>query len=366
MALTPARAVAAALIACAGAVVLLLPPQPRRLERSGTYLRTARDQARRELRMAQGAVRIRILRDSARSLAARGAPDHVPSLMVGPWTPAEIDWLEHRVTDILDGHAGAHPVAVVLVRDSLFRFPTLFYALPDTAGAACVALYGEGVLAPGPWLRRPPHRRLAPGLLGPCAYYARFGKPGSAVERWLKDGGAALALTSPSFPPPAWRPPPRHSWLALAIEGGGTWAVDPRLPFPFALEACLGGRIASCEAFLQGRGAANRALRRLGIHEEVAWEFRADEIAFLSDVLVAFGPERFARFWQADGAFPDAFAAAFDVPLGSWTRSWALGRFGPGRQRTRVTAGAVGVSLGVMAGFFALAVLIAGRRRLGA
>ncbi len=365
MALTPGRALALALVACAGAVALLLPPQPRRLERGGPYLRAARDQAARELRMTRQSIAIRVLRDSARQLAARSDSEQVPTLFVGAWTPGEATWLEGRITDILGGQRGGGSAAVVFVRDSVFRgLPGLFFALPDSGSTACVAVYAEGVIVPGPWNRPPGHRRLAPGLLGPCAYYARFGGAGPAVEGWLRDGGASLALTSPSFPAPAWRPPPAPVFARLTL-GEGSWLVDPRLGFPLALDACLARRRSACGEFVQGRNA-NRVLARLKTHEEYAWTLRADDAAFLSDVLVAFGPERFARFWRADGSMPEAFASAFEVPLNDWTFRWATERFGPGRESASVRLRSLGMSLGTMLGFLGLAVLVVSRRRVGA
>jgi hypothetical protein len=367
MALTPGRILAAVLVVCAAAVALLLPPQPRRLERGGPYVRAARDQVARELQMTRRAIAIHALRDSARGLAARGDPGGVTTLFVGPWTPAEVTWLRARVEEILGGHNGASPAAAVFVRDSTLRgFPGLYFGLPDGDASTCVAVYAEGVVAPGPWNHPAPHRRLAPGVLGPCAYYARFGRAGTAVEEWLRDGGAALTLTAPTFPPTAWRAPPRGSWFSHFMQGDGTWIVEPRLAFPLALDACLAGRMPRCGEFVQGRKAANRMLARLGIHEEYVWSLRTDDAVFLSDVLVAFGPERFARFWRANGSMPEAFAGAFDVSLDGWTYGWATDRFGPGRESTAVGLGPLGVSLGTVAGFLGLAVLIAGRRRVGA
>jgi hypothetical protein len=202
-------------------------------------------------------------------------------------------------------------------------------------------------------------------MLGPCAYYARFGRPGPALEGWLRAGGAALALTSPTLPPPAWHPPPAPPWMVRLTEGAGSWLVEPRLDFPLTLDACLAGRRDRCAVFVQPRESGNRVLRRLGVHEEFVWTIQADDAAFLADVLVAFGPERFARFWAAGGAMPEAFAAAFGVPLPDWTYGWAVERFGPARERTTVSFGALAVSLGAAAGFLALAVVIAGRRRIG-
>jgi hypothetical protein len=153
--------------------------------------------------------------------------------------------------------------------------------------------------------------------------------------------------------------------MVRLTEGAENWLVEPRLSFPLALDACLAGQRARCEEFVQSRLAPNRELARLGIVEEFVWAVQADDAAFLSDMLVAFGPERFARFWEAGGSLPEAFATAFGIPLAEWTSTWATERFGPARKPTQVGVGSVAVSLGAVAGFLALAVVIASRRRVG-
>ena len=365
MALTPGRAVALALIACAGAATLLLPPQPRRLERSVTYVRGAANQARRELNDVRQAVSVRILRDSVRTLVRAGkAP--VTTVFVGRWTASERSWLGDRLAQIRDSADGGSPIGLAFVRDSLFRgVPALLYAIPDTGNDACIAIYAEGNIAPGPWMSPPPVRRLAAAMLGPCAYYLRFGPAGPAVRRWLRRGGAGLALTSPTFPPPAWRPPTSRSWLASLMEQGGSiWFADPRLASPLALNACLAGDLAACREFVGADRVRDRALARLGVHQEVRWRLGTDEAVYLSDLLVGFGPERFARFWHGDGSLEEAFASAFDESLGVWTQAWARDRFGNGPDRTPVATGALGASLGTVAVCLALAALVAHRRRV--
>ncbi len=49
----------------------------------------------------------------------------------------------------------------------------------------------------------------------------------------------------------------------------------------------------------------------------------------MSDLEAEFGRDRFARFWTSDQSVEDAFAAAFDEPIGAWTMRWAQDRMGP-------------------------------------
>ena len=69
MALTRGRIAALAVVAAAVAVTVLFPPPPQRLERTGTYQRTAIAVAGHSLRLAREAVAVRLIRDSARRVA---------------------------------------------------------------------------------------------------------------------------------------------------------------------------------------------------------------------------------------------------------------------------------------------------------
>lgn len=365
MALTPGRVLAAGIVVCAGAVALLLPPAPREVVSRGGYLRAARDQAYREWGRTRRGIAVRVVRDSLRQLIAAEGDGAAPQILfLGRWADTERAWIGARVPEILGRSGSPHPVGVAFVRDSLFRgTPALYFGLPDTAGGACVAIYAEGRFAPGPWLRPPPHRRLAPAMLGPCAYYARFGPAGPAVAHWLRTGGTALAMTAPTYPPPLRPPTPRTSWISSLVSGeGGQWFADQRVEFPLALSACATGRLEACRQFVQARAPENRFLSTRGIQEELTWTLHPEAV-FLSDLLEQFGPERFAGFWTGSGSLEGAFANAFGEDLRVWTARWTRTRFGQGPARTTLTMGALGASFGAIAGFLCLAVLIAYRRR---
>jgi len=366
MALTPGRATAIALIACVAAVAVLLPPAPRRLERNWDYLRQTRFQIGRELQRTRRAVEARLVRDSVRRLTPDSARASTPTLFLGEWDESERAWLDDRVAEIVGDSAVAGSAGIAFVRDTLFRgTPTVYYAMPD-GSEPCVAIYAEGNFAPGPWLRRAPYRRGAPAMMGPCAYYARFGRAGPGIVRWLRDGGSALALTSPAFPPPAWKPPPTAGWGRALLSGPVLWFADQDLAFPLALDACMAGRLAACRQFVLDRRPASREIRAQGAYMQSIWAPREDEATCLSDVLVAFGPERFGAFWRSEAPPDQAFASAFGEDLAVWTAGWAHERFGRGPRRTPVTAGAVGWSVAMLAGFLGLAVLVASRRRVAA
>ncbi|MDH5196839.1 MAG: hypothetical protein OEY20_06275 [Gemmatimonadota bacterium] len=365
MALTPARIAALALVAAAAAVTVLFPPPPQRLERTGTYERMAISVAGRSLRSARQAVAVRMMRDSARRVAGPNAAGTVQTLFRGDWSPGERDWLDARVRDIRGTEPGTGNAVVAFVRDTaLFGFLTLHYALPTDRNDACVAIYARNPK----WARgRPLYRPTAPALLGPCAYYARFGQPGPAVDDWLHHGGAALAITSPTYPPPvratAQRADRGRGLLAL-MEGSSWWAVDQRLEFPLALNACRDGDATSCRAFVTGPREGDRALQALGVHSEQSWVVEARTATFLSDVLTEIGPERFAAFWGASGTLDEAFQGAVGTDVATWTGRWAREHLGGRAPQPTVSFATLGISLGVVATFLAIATLVAIRRRV--
>jgi len=250
------------------------------------------------------------------------------------------------------------------VRDTaLPGYLTLHYALPTNATDACVTIYARNPK----WMRgRPLYRPAAPALLGPCAYYARFGPPGRAVDEWLRHGGAALAITSPTYPPPVRsRPmPDRGLGLFMLMEGSDWWSVDQRLDFPLALNACRDGHAPSCRAFVMGPRGGDRALQALGVHSEQSWVVETRTAMFLSDLLTAIGPERFAAFWGASGTLGEAFQTAVGADLATWTERWAREHLGGRPSQPTVSVASLGISLGLVAVFLAIATLVAMRRRV--
>jgi hypothetical protein len=363
MALTPARVGALALIAAAGVATLLLPPEPRRLERGDAYVRTAARVADNAVASARRAVAVRVLRDSVRALGGQASVDRIRSVFIGVWRPGEQEWLADRVRDIAGEDAGIGSATMVFARDSMLgSFPLLFYAIPRGAADDCVAIYAEPVQRP-----RPLYRRTAPALLGPCAYYARFGPPGGAVDAWLRHGGVPLAITSPGYPPPVHRPPPSRGrgWVLAALRGElPWWSVDQRLAFPLSLNACLAGHGNGCRDFVTGTRRSDRALRAIDVYQESAWIVESGTATYLSDVLTEIGPERFTSLWRADGTLEEAFANAVGTHLGTWTRAWATERLGPGPGSSWISFAALGTSFTAAAVFLAIAALVATRRRV--
>lgn len=183
----------------------------------------------------------------------------------------------------------------------------------ETGRPACVVLL--------PYSRS---RSRVPGRvnpLGPCTYYAAFGRPGRAIERWLRhrrfdfayavDWATDVPTLSRSVYQELAALPP--SVLRRHVMGAPLDAV-----------ACLGGRADACRAEVlrtpgrapwdPGAIVATEGWQRDRTIEGAFW--------FLSDLIREHGRERFGRFWRSELPVDSAFAAAFGVPLGEWTARW--------------------------------------------
>lgn len=167
-------------------------------------------------------------------------------------------------------------------------------------------------------------------ILGPCAFYARFGAPGRGLEEWLAATGGAFALRrAESFDLPMPNVLPRPGLFGTfrySVAGAERIA---------SVAACARGRIEACDALVTGRdrrdeGPGLLQLRREGIPLVAARlggisgnPFSATGEQLLARIEREFGPIAFERFWRSDRPVAEAFEAAFGLPLGEWVRDWA-------------------------------------------
>ncbi len=200
------------------------------------------------------------------------------------------------------------------------------YWLPDSADrSTCVVLFAgrhsNALLA----LAQPATNRLLADWLqsglGPCAFYARFGRPGREIGRWLGARGFDLALQ------PWWNGDPRegpHRRLYDALDARqNRWFLLEVYRFPPDAIACLGGREAGCRAaVLAGAGGVNAEPQL--VTNEFRWD-RQRLLAgdhYLADVAREVGAERFQSFWNSERSVDTALAAALRKPVGKWTAQW--------------------------------------------
>jgi hypothetical protein len=178
-------------------------------------------------------------------------------------------------------------------------------------------------------------------MIGPCLYYAVFGKPGAPVADWLSNGGWRLShVTDWQAPPPALSPP---SWLTRrGIDSRESFIYQPRLWTTTDGLACLAGEAGRCTAALTSsrRGNADTTWQRkvvtaMGANENVFRIPRGRSVLgpsegwLLSEMVRTLGKERFAAFWQSGQPVPDAFHAATNEGLDAWVHDWVVRMYGP-------------------------------------
>jgi hypothetical protein len=189
----------------------------------------------------------------------------------------------------------------------------VWYALPEiTDGERCVVLVRVRTAAPAQLA----HLRER-SLLGPCAFFAAFGKPGRAVHQWLEATGYRAASL------PDWDKP--H---APNADAGAIYALQPEA------SRCLTGQAGACAAAVRV-GATSRPVTRIVSGNSIGEGSSGKALLlgeasprFLADAVREFGRPRFARVWTSDAPLDSAFAGALNVSLTEWTTRWLARSYG--------------------------------------
>ncbi|MBM4184444.1 MAG: hypothetical protein FJ207_09480 [Gemmatimonadetes bacterium] len=208
--------------------------------------------------------------------------------------------------------------------------------------------------------------------LGPCAFYARYGAPGTAIAAWLEAG--AWGFASQRSPIADYRQimgNPANEPLLMF----GTRRQSP-IGFTFASQGCMAGDPAKCETAVTdpaqiGASDADDAY----VVATTPLSYVIDQgpsqppFAYLDDTLLAdaereFGADAFARFWSSDAPVTDAFAAAFGVDLGEWVTGWLQDRTGVYMAGPRVGGADLMLTLMALTVITALGTAVAVRRQV--
>ena len=215
----------------------------------------------------------------------------------------------------------------------------------------------------------------APELLGPCAYFAAFGKPGAAVGHWLETVNYAPAIL------PTWVRDPPYRDVAKVYRTRQTLPSLYRYSeyryadlYPCASgdrARCRSAVLASTQEFLSVRYNIELATTRpRGVISayRYAWA-RTHPLglgvrSYLSDLLAEMGNDRFAQFWASDTQVDTAFANAFGLPLEDWTMRWAQEQLGTPLRGPATTSGALAQALALATLFVTLGVMYGARREI--
>ncbi len=243
-----------------------------------------------------------------------------------------------------------------LLPDTVDRSTCVAWVSPTGMNRALFERTGEQYArAIAGWTRR---------SLGPCAFYASFGKPSVAVERWLATRQHRFAHSA--------------SWDSLTIRHDLPWYARPETradraewarwafqQYPPVALGCLAERTAACRDAVAGHVPASGTVSPLIARSGDAARDLPGSSLLLAEMVRAFGPARFARFWIADLPPDSAFRAAMDTTLGEWvlSRQRDYGTTLVAGPTPSLVAGAVGLGAAALA--LVLAMAAATRRQIG-
>lgn len=208
------------------------------------------------------------------------------------------------------------------------------------------------------WLRRE---------IGPCAFYAAFGRPGPAVERWLYARRFDLvrdwvASTHRYDAPLGAKDRPLLAQMAR---------LDDRYDGSLDGVACNLGDLPRCRAALFQYDST--FLHRLERHSPPGiltrwWGESRSTLPggsrFFADLLRAMGNERFGAFWTSTLPLDSAFSGAMGGSIEDWTMRWQRDRLGRLSARGRIRPLSVLLGLILVGLLLAASAHVAGRRQV--
>lgn len=245
----------------------------------------------------------------------------------------------------------------------------LIHILPMAAQSTClsVAIFRSKLaLKTGGlshWWYNPVVGRLdmGVGLVGPCAFYTRFGPPGGRIRAWL-DSTDHVTATYPS-------------WIRSSDQAYSPRMIEPDLLLWAApgLVSCASGNRSYCrEVVLSSdrRGPKDSrpdGMRVAAFDRRVAFgghPFGVFALRYLSDLVLEMGEQRFKRFWTSPLSVDKAFVATMGEPLEDWTMRWARNQIGDTRSPTGATGRFVVLAIALAGTFLSSSVLWAMRRQV--
>lgn len=390
MALTPLRWIAAALAGCLLAAAYFFTPveRQRRPEEQRDILVQRERQLGGSVSLAADRFRVLVIVDSLqRSLPRIPAGDTVRVLVDRGFPEAARPAFRDVTTRALAAVGNPRiPVDLAFVLDSTEtvrgvargtgRNVGVEFVLPANDADRCLSLVRIRANLPAAEAKRELSAiasRLADRrMLGPCAFFGSFGRPGPHVAEWLSRNSWSYTLVAGwSSRSTKWQPPP---WYGFSEGTSDGW------PLRFYMHAdgyrCATGDERACESAVL---APETAFRRNALprtwgtrivsttQNENEWYYRLHlgprQASFLADLVNEVGVDRFRRFWTSSQPVPQAFEAATGRSLAAVTREWMDSQYGDyARRGAAVPPLSAGLALLFIGGGAATAIVAARRR----
>lgn len=197
---------------------------------------------------------------------------------------------------------------------------------------------------------RGPGGEMRSNVLGACRLVASYGLPGAKVTAWLKKGGIDYAEGDVGAQRERATVQDALMQTPQLFGRRRFFLVDRSL----TAERCTAG---SAEACLQKlldpwRDLITTVPVDAALHGPVQGFIPSGEMPplgnsgryLVADLEAQFGPQRFRAFWTSNAEVPQAFEAAFGVPMDEWALSWVsdnlgLTRAGPSLPRPDALGG---------------------------
>lgn len=342
----PLAWLAAAVLACIAVAAAYVPPRGVSAERRATLSgvltgpptpeRLRANELAKEWRRAALDVRLHEVRQQAAPELARRRAANALSLVVridSTWSLAARERLTAAVEQAwrtLGLDVSKIGVAVVIEPERMSaRAPGNLvnaFLLPDSTDRhTCVAWTASRAL-PQRTFEREEKRfasarsHFAHGLLGPCAFYAKFGAPGEGIERWLAAHRYRYALL------PAWDST-TSDWSRPWYERPRSWIERERFErwvfqeFPAMALGCMAERARACRDVVVGTVPAYGPIPRTLAGSDERSAHLPWSNSLLSELVMDRGAARFGRFWGSTLPVDSAFHVAMDTTLGEWVLS---------------------------------------------
>ena len=379
MALTLRSWIAIGALGCATLAVALLPPAPQPEGATRPYEGpevSARSEIARALRSDYQLALFLRRRDDALAQLREGAG--TPLLLVDSRRPTQLttrnrhalEVATHSIAPRLAPLDTASRLVIFVTPDTEYAAPAggwvglgkLVYVYPEgTDGRTCLVIVPTGGI-----------RTLAvdtAGILGPCAYYAAFGRPGPGVAGWLRATHYYSALESDWLSPrPRIEPPGLEDLLAYR-SWGQALSLLGHVGLSLDGTGCAAGKLDRCAAYLDQtpwfEGFSQRRTFTFISERWIWWRGRDEYVWYLADLIREMGRDRFGEFWRSPLPRDSAFAAAFGVSMTEWTHRWIASR------RPNVRVGSAIRLTSALLGVLLAAILVAGgayynsRRQVG-
>ena len=217
-------------------------------------------------------------------------------------------------------------------------------------------------------------------VLGACALFATFGKPGPGIARWLSRTGwrSAGSIDWNRESPPyldelRWRFRPLEAGFDAARLDTWTWFVRQQLS-PRAV-ACTAGADSACvaafnEPTITPRDDSTWRSQVLDLNIALAgWMLAEPALGpndrwMLSDMVHELGRAKFGAFWTSSDDPAAAFERVAREPLGAWLERWARRTYGRDVLGPHLPALAPLAGVAVLGAALLVAIVFARERRV--